>query len=545
MLVEFNVFAGAYIKLFTNAQFRVRCYLPGRNPHFDDCVIQAVASRLDFPFTGDDCPLRLGEATNLFLLASYSLPGSPDPQPVKVRALVKAIPEASQYIIEQSTIAFVGCSFIDRSCPSEEYPYPWLLSATVEGADTLAGTFILKAPYSKCQIAVGIDQNGGPISVCGNATIIQRTRKGSIPPTYFICPDMKIEIPTGTPPAAGAAGAESSANGAVFKFDDTVAGKCVAECHAAGLRNLPAEVSPLVWRALEWELPDVGSVGPGNGVASAGGKVMTFTYASMPAHNSVFDGVNNQTLGFTNITLRFKERHEWSWRQPVQYRFKRTGTSAAAATLAAGTLTSDHVIAGNPNWYTYWQLVANGFGFGPQASSMVYSSSNVGPKGECGSYVSTKYSRYEDKITIYDVNKRAIVEAISTVHHENGHRNSRQLPPDQGGFGTGIAWSYPSDRDVDVINDLWETSAAGSALGFTTNIASASMEEEWRGNWDHGWATAATVTNPPASPYCNPYPGGYSETSGHGLCPRNEYLVTNSVTAAAIRSQDWSFCPSP
>jgi hypothetical protein len=112
----------------------------------------------------------------------------------------------------------------------------------------------------------------------------------------------------------------------------------------------------------------------------------------------------------------------------------------------------------------------------------------------------------------------------------------------QGGFGPGLAWSWPSDWDVDYINDLWETNAVGSALGFTTNNAPerVKMEQKWRGNWAHGWATSATVTNPPSSPYCNPYPGGYSATEGYGLCPRNEYEVTNSATAGQIRLKDWS-----
>ncbi len=99
------------------------------------------------------------------------------------------------------------------------------------------------------------------------------------------------------------------------------------------------------------------------------------------------------------------------------------------------------------------------------------------------------------------------------------------ITPAAGGFGPGLTWSRQSDFDVDYINDLWETNAVGSALGFTTNNAPerVKMEQKWRGNWSHGWASSATVTNPPSDPYCNPYPGGYSATEGYGLCPRNEY----------------------
>jgi hypothetical protein len=103
-------------------------------------------------------------------------------------------------------------------------------------------------------------------------------------------------------------------------------------------------------------------------------------------------------------------------------------------------------------------------------------------------------------------------------------------------------WIATSDSDYDLINDLWETNGVGKTLGFEVNSTNAVrlINQDWRGNWDHGWATSATVTNPPPDPYCNPYPGGYSAAAGYGICPRNEYDLTNSATAGQIRLKDWS-----
>jgi hypothetical protein len=179
---------------------------------------------------------------------------------------------------------------------------------------------------------------------------------------------------------------------------------------------------------------------------------------------------------------------------------------------------------------------------------MVYNSSNVGSDGQAGDYVPTAWSpSWMDLITMYDTNGCGIVACIHVMHHENGHHQSKELPPSQGGFGTGtgIVWSLSSDTDRDFINDLWETNAAvGYLLGFRitspTNYAAVVANQVWRGNWDHGWTNATgygSCTNPPASPYTNP--GGYNLATGSGLCPRNEDHVTNQSTA--LKSNDWSF----
>ncbi len=105
-------------------------------------------------------------------------------------------------------------------------------------------------------------------------------------------------------------------------------------------------------------------------------------------------------------------------------------------------------------------------------------------------------------------------------------------------------WIATSDTDRDFINDLWETNAApGYLLGFRIDFATSSINESWRGNWDHGWTNATgygSCTNPPPypqNPYCNT--NGINATTGSGLCPRNEADVRNQQTL--IKSKDWSF----
>ena len=55
-------------------------------------------------------------------------------------------------------------------------------------------------------------------------------------------------------------------------------------------------------------------------------------------------------------------------------------------------------------------------------------------------------------------------------------------------------------------------------------------------NWDHGWATVSTVTNPPSSSYTNT--NGVNQSTGSGLCPRNEGHVTERQND--IKLKDWS-----
>jgi hypothetical protein len=302
----------------------------------------------------------------------------------------------------------------------------------------------------------------------------------------------------------------------------TAPSNCLMTCETPHLSGLSNDfVRSLVWKNVEWINPSVSTVGSvTTNTFPAEPWKTEFRYNEMP--------LINQAFGNTNLVLRFKNRHAWRWDQPIQFRFARTGTNAAARVIAAGALSTNYVAAGNPNWYVYWQEVANGFSkndgpwpsgrFGPQAQRMVYSNALYGTRGSVTNAIGLYLGlpkwiggldgswHWYDRITIFDFNKIGIYRFIHTIHHENGHRQSNQLPPNQGGFGTSLAWSLASDRDQDLINDLWETNGVGYALGFSTNWTTRITEAKWRGNWDHGWADASTVTNPPPypqNPYCN------------------------------------------
>jgi len=379
------------------------------------------------------------------------------------------------------------------------------------------------------------------------ATNAYRSVAGSFTNHHLVCSDMRIVSPTGTPPPEGEYGAEGYSPSIypllVFDMPGDEEGKCLMACETPRLAGLSSDfVRGLVWTNVSWIPPSVSTVTNVTFDTPPGEPWKTkFCYNQMPSHNDAF--------GNKNLVLRFGS---WKWNQPVQFRFARTGTSAAAAALAGGTISSNYVAAGNPNWYVYWQQVANGFSgdgsgtFGPQATKMYYNNAIVGDRGQAGDHMPTAwYPTWKDEIRMFDTNSANIVACIKTIHHENGHHQSHELPPSQGGFGSEIARTWESDRDGDLINDLWETNAApGYLLGFEINETTVSINQVWRGNWDHGWTNATgygSCTNPPPypdpGPYCNP--GGYNPATGSGLCVRNGSHVFER--AEPIRLKDWSF----
>jgi hypothetical protein len=419
------------------------------------------------------------------------------------------------------------------------------MSGLSEGDHVLNGTFKMTAKG----IRKKIKSISGPLMVTCTDTNAAEARFGSFTNLHLVCPNMHIASPSGSLPPDGQAGANySPASYPLFVFDTpTAPSNCLMACETPHLSGLSNDfVRSLVWKNVEWINPSVSTVGSvTTNTFPAEPWKTEFRYNQMPSNNDAF--------GNTNLVLRFKNRHAWNSEKPVQFRFARTGTHAAARVIAAGTLSTNYVAAGNPNWYVYWQQVANGFSgsgsgpFGPQTTKMFYNSSPVGSRGQAGDYVPTAWSSsWKDQITMYDTNGSGIVDCITTLHHENGHHQSKELPPSQGGFGTGtgIVWSLSSDTDRDFINDLWETNAApGYLLGFRIDFATSSTNESWRGNWDHGWTNATgygSCTNPPPypqNPYCNT--NGINATIGSGLCPRNESHV--GAQQYPIRLKDWSF----
>jgi hypothetical protein len=435
------------------------------------------------------------------------------------------------------------------------------LSATNETEGMLLGVYSNNLTCTSFKVVANVQPGGYnwvKIPLPTDPAGPQIGRRGElVDPWYMICPDVKIAKPSGPLPANGEAGASADiATHPLYVFDHANPGQCKVTVETSRLLGLAPATRQLVWDRLIWRMPAVGNVTPlTNACAPVPNQpwATNFLYATMPINNSAF--------GNTNIWLGFTQRVDWCWSTNVQFRFARTGTNAAARVIAAGALSTNYVKAGNPNWYVYWQQVANGFSntngpwpsgiFGPQSQRMVYSNEMYGVSGQTtnavGTYGGGPYGpsyQWSDAITIYRWNQIGIFECITTIHHENGHRQSNQLPPNQGGFGTSLAWSLASDRDQDLINDLWETNGVGYALGFSTNWTTRITEAKWRGNWDHGWADASTVTNPPPypqNPYCNT--NGINATLGSGLCPRNEGHV--EAQRIAIQAKDWSYCVSP
>jgi hypothetical protein len=436
--------------------------------------------------------------------------------------------------------------------------------------------------------ARGVSAEGEIIVVEAPAPVV---RLGRTSRRRLIAADMKIAKPTGATPHIGELGAGANPeNTPLFVFDKESAGKCIARCEAAPLDGLSPASRALVWSLLEWKLPNVGPVEPGEGERE--GAVTTFTYGSMPTHTDQF--------GNKNITLCFKDRETWAYHQPIQFRYNRKGTRAAAAALAAGTISANYAAAGNPNWYVYWQQVANLFEndvsgkFGPQTTMIyvdeippadVYGMTKmgeysfdrlniaayevVGPARErikvyatCSQSAETSSTgadatydpgyvtptEWPDVITMYKNTGSSILDFVVALHHENGHRHSYQLPPEKGGFGEGLNWSLAADQDRDLINDEWESpGGAGYELGFRVEPEaeeSRLLNVKWRSNWTHGWYSATQVKNPPPSPP-GPYSNedGYDPATGSGLTVRNEKQVNDQ--APTIRKKDWSHHVAP
>lgn len=106
-----------------------------------------------------------------------------------------------------------------------------------------------------------------------------------------------------------------------------------------------------------------------------------------------------------------------------------------------------------------------------------------------------------------------------------------------GGTDSGLTWSRDDDVARDLNNDTWEKPGGGGyALGFDTNSVSVTNNWAWRSNWTHGWVTSNEVQNPPSSPYTNT--NGVNQSTGSGLCPRNEWHVTERQNDIMLK--DWS-----
>jgi len=361
-------------------------------------------------------------------------------------------------------------------------------------------------------------------------------KTGSLPNVTLVAADVGIAKPTGQLPPTGEWSTQNLAQHPVFLFDaQNSAGKCIAVCETTALAGLSPATQTIVWEMLEWVLPNVGALVPGDGVPSGDGRIQTFTYNGMPA--------NNNDFGNKEITLRFKNRNVWAYKRDVQFRYNRTGNGAAALHHA----NMAHVNANDPNWYVYWQQVAVPFGFGPH-TAMIYSGPS--PDGVTGGEyrADVRINIWDEKILLYDNLKDSIVSMLKIIHHENAHRVSYQQPHANGGWGNDLIWNRALDEDRDLVNDQWEAAGQiGNHYGFSVVNNLAPEERHDRDvlrklAWDHGWHDLENAEqNGIDVKAINPGPFGGNHPQHMGLCPRYEALVDGR--SADIILNDWSLQP--
>lgn len=332
----------------------------------------------------------------------------------------------------------------------------------------------------------------------------------------MICPDVDIVTPDGDPEKAGEGG-DNADNEAVFDdkvFDDPPQegepeGQCWMLCRTKSLPNLSPASRLAVWEQIEWSIGKAGDVDPAfAGVVDKPDETLVM-YGAMPAKPDQF--------GPRTLALTFNDRPKWGYYQKVELFFHTTGKSASAHGGA-------NVKNGDPNWYVYWQQLAGAFSgqaggtFGPQCA--MEWNSNDHPQGDpqtVGKYAYEAPPQEQgqgallEKIILYNALKDNMVECIRTIHHENGHRQSRQLPNNQGGWGAALLYVWNSDADGDFVHDGFEAAIQGDP--FTPGVDDSAALE----NWDHDV---------------------YDPATGKGLCRRNEAEV--NAKANDLKEGDWS-----
>ncbi len=368
-------------------------------------------------------------------------------------------------------------------------------------------------------------------------------QQGSTSPINLVAADVGIAKPTGNLPSDGETFIEDFTGLPVFLFDtDEDEGKCVAVCEVNDLDGLDVAKQELVWSLLEWKLPKVGDVEPGEGVPAENGRMTTFTYPTMPEHNDDFG--NYKTEDGKDVVLRFKDRHEWVYKQDVQFRYRRGGSAAADQHHELENGVWKHVNEGDPNWYVYWTQVAMEFSheesgtFGPQAAIMEYID-EVPDDNKLGEYeYSARFlippydiagNPERERIRIFKPNNVGIVTMIKTIHHENGHRQYFQKEPHEGGWGENITYWWRNDVEVE---ELW---AGPDATPETRNQAF----QIWNENWDMVHKEFEK-NNENFDPNIN---NSEELDARHhaedGLCVRNENHVQDKSNQ--IKEKDWSY----
>ena len=466
------------------------------------------------------------------------------------------------------------------------------LSPTSEKDGRLNGIFEFSAQYEVQSLVFSTQNFGKDLEAIYPSLVFEdKTTYGSVNPLHLICADVHIASPHAGLPATGEDGKSATeATHSVFIFDrpsenDQYKGKCSAICELPDF-ELSEEAETIVREALEWEAPKKDGITDvtGEAVPNKPGDT-NFVYAAMPELNNDYGNSDPNTP----LRLYFKERkNDWKWEQDVQFRFYRTGTGATMlyaenpayqkifpSNIEIQTINNNPNITDKyptldkyPNWYFYWHQ-ATGESSGPksgpfhcQAQKMYYHSSeqcdgdgNPDLAGALGVYYfQTSGNSYRDRIVIYNCNKEGIVEFAGTLHHENGHEQTRKFemydesnpPKPLSGFGAG-GRNLANDQDGDGIPDHWEKdSEIGKELGFqiqtlpldlnTPAGAQWKNERKWYANWQHGWTTKDDMMNKSDGDINRN--GWIDNENGSGLPIRNEQDV--DAKATDLKARDWS-----
>ena len=500
--------------------------------------------RPEIEFISEPKPVRVINDAVGYAVFPLSNPQSSDtPKPfLKPKAKVKADGVPDEMAIFMRHLKFPN----DVNIPAKNLIYDSLpleieFRPTSEQDEHFKAIFELTATLRTYRVVFDFKKVGNSYALeqsCSEITELaklKKTRYGTITPLHLICADVSIESPKGSRPASGADGSMLPAGSSLLIFDTTSPGQCEVFCETTRFPKLSAEAKSIVWEVLEWEPAkrngiDVSEEAIEQTPVSGEPWKTRMLYKKMPELNDAYGNTDENGP----LILRFKERKDmWKWTQPVQFRFNWRSDGASKEHHAKYPET---VASGYPNWYFYWlQVVGTGkfnhplsgtFGpqttgrtfpeYGSQIKKMIWTP-NI-PQGADSALRAYYHTRLQDgipdAIEIFGI-RQSIFEFVRSIHHENGHRQSKELQNAQGGWGAERAWIKGSDQQEIGVHIIWENYQKNKNPEFPTD---KNERWKWREAWEHG---LKGVEN------------------GSGLCPRNEGHVLERIDD--FRPYDWSY----
>jgi hypothetical protein len=266
----------------------------------------------------------------------------------------------------------------------------------------------------------------------------------------IVCPNVRIQSPTGDPTAAAGATGANADNEAVF--DDQVpqgevAGTCRIDAEGRVLSGLSAATSASIWSMLEWHIDNAGAIAAVCTPVQNAVHKQTIVYPGMPAVPTAF--------GPKKLRLRFRaayNRPSWRCEQPMELFFARNGVSASSVQGVPA-----YVTAGSPNWLCYWTQIyplTKGGGnpgitlaAGADSEHTLQFQTVTDPA--TGKLISQ--SLLGSSITIRAAHADSLSAFVGIFAHEQTHENDF-FDVIWGGGGYAVA----QDRDFDFLKDDWE-----------------------------------------------------------------------------------------